>query len=71
MVLTNEIKGKMVARGFTQKQLAEKLEMSERTLANKLTKGIFTTTDVEKLIDILKIENPMEIFFSKKKLTNS
>ncbi|ASS39550.1 MULTISPECIES: DUF6471 domain-containing protein [Fusobacterium] len=65
MVLTNEIKGKMVARGFTQKQLAEKLEMSERTLANKLTKGVFTTTDVEKLIDILKIENPMEIFFAK------
>lgn len=47
MVLTNEIKGKMVARGFTQKQLTEKLEMSERTLANKLTKGVFTTTDVE------------------------
>ena len=70
MVLTNEIKGKMVARGFTQKQLAEKLEMSERTLANKLTKGVFTTTDVEKLIDILKIDNPMEIFFAKK-LTNS
>ena len=70
MVLTNEIKGKMVARGFTQKQLAEKLEMSERTLANKLTKGVFTTTDVEKLIDILKIENPMEIFFANK-LTNS
>ena len=65
MVLTNEIKGKMVARGFTQKQLAEKLEMSERTLANKLTKGVFTTTDVEKLIDILKIENPMEIFFAQ------
>ena len=65
MVLTNEIKGKMVARGFTQKQLAEKLEMSERTLANKLTKGVFTTTDVEKLIDILKIEKPMEIFFAK------
>ena len=65
MILTNEIKGKMVARGFTQKQLAEKLEMSERTLANKLTKGVFTTTDVEKLIDILKIENPMEIFFAK------
>lgn len=65
MVLTNEIKGKMVARGFTQKQLAEKLEMSERTLANKLTKGVFTTTDVEKLINILKIENPMEIFFAK------
>lgn len=70
MVLTNEIRGKMVARGFTQKQLAEKLEMSERTLANKLTKGVFTTTDVEKLIDILKIDNPMEIFFAKK-LTNS
>ena len=70
MVLTNEIKGKMVARGFTQKQLAEKLEMSERTLANKLTKGVFTTTDVEKLIDILKIENPMEIFLLNK-LTNS
>lgn len=65
MVLTNEIKGKMVARGLTQKQLAEKLEMSERTLANKLTKGVFTTTDVEKLIDVLKIENPMEIFFAK------
>lgn len=66
MVLTNEIRGKMVARGFTQKQLAEKLEISERTLANKLTKGVFTTTDVEKLIDILKIDNPMEIFFAKK-----
>ena len=70
MVLTNEIRGKMVARGFTQKQLAEKLEISERTLANKLTKGVFTTTDVEKLIDILKIDNPMEIFLPKK-LINS
>ena len=65
MVLTNEIKGKMVARGFTQKQLAEKLEMSERTLANKLTKGLFTTTEVEKLIYFLKIVNPMVIFFAK------
>lgn len=37
----------MVARGFTQKQLAEKLSISERTLVNKLNKGIFTTVDVE------------------------
>jgi len=36
------------------------------TLGRKLRAGVFGTDEVEKLIDVLNIENPNEIFFVKK-----
>ena len=65
MVLVNELRGRIKARGYTQVELAIKLGMSTKTLSNKLSKGIFGSDEIEKLIKILGIQNPLEIFFVK------
>ena len=65
MILINELKGKMKAKGYTQEKLAKELGISSKTLSNKLCKGIFGSDEIEKIIKILDIQNPLEIFFTK------
>jgi len=65
MILINELKGKIKAKGYTQEKLAKELGMSPKTLGNKLNKGIFGSDEIEQMIRILDIQNPMEIFFAK------
>lgn len=65
MVLVNELKGKIKAKGYTQEKLAKELGMSTKTLNTKLNKGIFGSNEMERLIQILEIKNPLEIFFVK------
>ncbi|WP_343118135.1 helix-turn-helix domain-containing protein [Romboutsia sp. MSSM.1001216sp_RTP31141st1_F12_RTP31141_220114] len=52
----------MKAEGYTQKKLAEELGISSKTLSTKLKKGVFGSDEIEKMIIILNIKNPMEIF---------
>lgn len=63
MVQINEIKGRMRAEGYTQEKLAKELGISSKTLSSRLKKGVFGSDEIEKLISILNIKNPMEIFF--------
>jgi transcriptional regulator with XRE-family HTH domain len=63
LILVNELKGKIRAKGYTQEKLAKELGISPKTLSNKLTKGIFGSDEIEKMIKILGIDNPIEIFF--------
>ena len=65
MVLANELKGRIVAKGLTQGEVAKKLGITSKTFSNKLEKGIFTTLEIEKLIKILDLKNPWEIFFAE------
>lgn len=65
MVNANELKGAMVRKGFTQKQVAEKLNITPRTLSTKLRKGVFGSDEIELLMSLLEINDPMPIFFSK------
>jgi len=66
MININELKGRITAKGLTQGEVADKLGMRAETMSRKLKIGIFGTDEVEKMIDILDIENPVEIFFAKK-----
>lgn len=56
----------MLSKGITQKEIAEKLNMSEKTFNTKLRNGIFGSDDIDKMIDILDIKDPMWIFFERK-----
>lgn len=58
------LKAEMVRNGYTREKLAEKLEMSSKTLSSRFKKGIFGSDEIESLVAILKIANPMAIFFS-------
>ena len=57
------LKAEIARNGYTQKQLAQKLGISEKTFISRLKKGAFGTDEAQILIDELHIQNPSEIFF--------
>lgn len=66
MILVNELKGRIIANGLTQAQVADKLGMVPKTFHLKMKKGVFDSDEIEQMIEMLNIENPMDIFFAKK-----
>ena len=66
MIAVNKLRGIIAENGMSQKQVASELGMSEKTFYNKMKKGVFGTDEVERMVDILHIENPADIFFAQK-----
>ena len=64
MILVNELRGRIVARGLTQAEVAEQMGITQKTFSTKLEKGVFTSLEIEKLVEILELENPWDIFFA-------
>jgi len=59
-----EFRAAMVRKGYTQKDLAKILGMSEKTFYERLKNKRFGSEEIEKLITVLEISDPMPIFFS-------
>lgn len=66
MVNANELRAEIVRKGLTQKQVADKMNISSKTLSNKLRRGVFGSDEIEQLMSILEISDPVPIFFSQK-----
>lgn len=66
MIDTNALKGIIVSRGYTQQDIAFEMGMTPKTFYQKMKKGIFGSNEIEAMINILHIENPIEIFFANK-----
>ena len=62
----NKLKGLFVEKGYTQKDIAKELGMTKETLRRRMNSEIFNSDEINKLIDILDIKEPMEIFFANK-----
>ena len=61
---TQLLKAEIVKNGMTQEQLAKELGITPKTFSIKMKKGVFGTDEANKLVKILHINNPAEIFFS-------
>lgn len=66
MIDTSALKGIIVSNGMTQQAVAEKMGMAPKTFYSKMKKGVFGSDEMEQMIDILSIQNPVEIFFANK-----
>lgn len=66
MILVDELKGKIVAKGLTQKEVAEALDIAPKTFGLKLKAGVFGSDEIEKMMKILEIKDPRYIFFGIK-----
>lgn len=64
MIKVNELKAYIVKNNMTQGELAEKLGISGKTFGLKMKRGVFGSDEIEAMIKILHIENPMSIFFA-------
>lgn len=63
---TAKLKGIIAERGFSQCEVAKAIGLSNRTFYSKMKKGVFGTDEAVAMIQLLKIENPADIFLSGK-----
>lgn len=64
MVATDRLKGIIYEKGFSQRKIAKQLGISEKAFYSKMKKGVFDSDEMEMLIQILNIPNPLDIFFT-------
>ena len=63
----NKFKAQLALSGITAKELSQKLGIDESTLYRKINEeGRFSRQEINTIIEVLNIENPMEIFFAEK-----
>lgn len=58
------LQAQMVLKGYTQIQIAEELGIDPATMSKKMSSGDFRRGEIEELIILLQIENPVSIFFA-------
>lgn len=63
---TAKLRGIISERGYSQRKVAQSIGVSEKTFYLKMKKGSFGTDEAERMIELLKIDNPAEIFFTAK-----
>ena len=63
MINSDLLRGVIAAKGLSQRKVAKYIGISEKTFYEKMKKGVFDSTEMEAMIKLLKIENPINIFF--------
>lgn len=65
MVDTNRLKGIIVMNGKTQEEVAKDIGITPKTFYSKMKKGVFGSDEIEKMVELLQIEDPTPVFFAK------
>ena len=60
---TNALKGEIARNGMTHPEVASKIGMVYSTFWRKMRRGSFTLSEARALIDLLKIKDPVKVFF--------
>ena len=64
MIRTDELRGLIAKNGLTQSKVAEMIGVTPKTFYEKMKIGVFGSDEIEIMIKVLKIKNPVEIFFA-------
>ena len=62
MIDTQKLKGIIAEKNTSQRQVAFALGMTEKTFYEKMKIGIFCSDEIDKMIELLEIKNPVPIF---------
>ena len=65
MIRTDALKGLIVEKGLSQVKVATAMGITPKTFYEKMKRGVFGTDEVEIMIELLVIEDPMKIFFAQ------
>ena len=65
MVDVNRLRGLIAERGLSQRKVAKLLGMAEKTFYSKMKSGIFVSTEMSALIELLDISDLTGIFFTE------
>lgn len=63
MINRDLLRAAWVACGESQADAAKRLHISDRTMTQRMTDGLFYSDEIETLIKAYNIKNPMLVFF--------
>lgn len=64
MIRTDELRGIIAKNGYSQAKVAEAIGISPKTFYEKMSRGVFGSDEIELMIRLLHIDNPVAIFFA-------
>ena len=65
MLNTNLFRSEMIKNGYTYKKMASELGMSERTFSKRVKSGDFGAAEIDAMIPLLNISDPIPMFFAQ------
>lgn len=65
MIRVDELKGVIAKRNFSQARVAKEIGIAPKTFYEKMSRGVFCSDEIYKMIQLLQIEDPLNIFFAK------
>lgn len=64
MIKTDELRGVITKNGLSQSDVAKMIGITPKTFYEKMKIGVFGSDEIQIMIDKLKIDDPMSIFFA-------
>lgn len=64
MIKTDKLRGIITENRMTQTDVAKALGITPKTFYDKMQKGVFGSDEIMKMIDLLHIQDPANIFFA-------
>ena len=64
MIDVRKLRGVIAEKGMSQRKVAEIIGISEQTFYTTMRKGVFSSAEIDTMISVLEIEDPMQIFFA-------
>ncbi len=64
MIDTNALRGKIAEKGLSQAKVAVAIGVTPKTFYEKMNKGVFGSDEIEIMIRVLDIKDPVSIFFA-------
>lgn len=65
MIKTDKLKGIIVENGYTQMDVAKQIGITPKTFYEKMKNGVFGSDEIQIMIEMLHIEDPVSIFFAR------
>ena len=65
MVNTDKLRGLIVENRLTQDKVATELGITPRTFYRKMERGVFNSDEIEQMINLLHIQDPVAVFFAE------
>ncbi len=65
MIKVNDLKAEITRNNLTQKDMAKLIGVTPKTFYDKMSRGVFGSDEIEVMIKVLKITDPISIFFAQ------
>ena len=66
MIDTSELRGIIAREGLSQRKVAAELGITQDTFYRKMKRGVFDSDEINQMITLLHIQDPVAIFFTNK-----